>query len=313
MKATSERDIISTFNQFLARMTNNSTLCLHQSHIKQGQSLQYEISIDKNTSHFFGSCSWLGSKIGVSLISPNGKIITESSAGTKWFVGDKYISVKVTNPVPGKWKANLTGLEIPSGGEPFTFEVNADAPLMVDLIDNEIAPGRYEFAIKEIESSERLSDFVASVHAITPKNDTLNLSNQLNNRSFNFIANAGPGSYRFQVNLMGKDSRSNPVQRFIQKTVLVGDFVPVHIAPVKYIIGNFLKADLGKQIGNRSGVKCVIFSKGGTSGDKLAVGYVTHLSDRECTIELQQFLSPKKIVVGDMIELDLVQWSKDFK
>lgn len=313
MKANTPEDIVNTFNEFLTKLTGSSTICLFQHNINQGQSISYDYYIDPGMKNYYASCVWYGSKVGLSLTSPDGINYTPNMANSEWVTGNRYISAKINNPKPGKWKAEFVGLDIPPEGEPFNFKVNGDAPIIIDIIEHGLHSGVAAFSLDKSQSKGNIKEINPTISLITPKNNSLDITNRYQNGRFDFIPVEGKGNYQIKINLTGKDNSDQVFQRHLAKTVLIGEYTPLNIAPVKQIIGNYVKAGLGRIVGNRSGILCYIYPMGESNNQKIAKGYVTFVTENECTIEIQQLLTRRQLGLGDIVELDLAQWKNDIK
>ena len=113
------------------------------------------------------------------------------------------------------------------------------------------------------------------------------------------------------MHLKTKDLKGHPVERAFRRTDYVGDIIVPYVSPVKSVLGNYLTADLGSKMGNFTGMKCFVYSQGGTKQSAKAIGYVTMVTEGECTIEIQQFFGSGQVSVNDIIELDDKQWTNN--
>jgi len=68
---------------------------------------------------------WPGSKVGLTLIDPNGLVITPDSQPVNIYheAGPTYAFYQVTEPVPGTWTMRIEGVDVPSGGETVNLRV----------------------------------------------------------------------------------------------------------------------------------------------------------------------------------------------
>ena len=110
--------------------------------------------------------------------------------------------------------------------------------------------------------------------------------------------------------MTGKDEADQRFKDISPGLYWLGKVKPPILLPVKMMEGNYLYADLGKDIGNISGLECTIYSQGGNV--PIAIGYVTFVNETECTIEIQNFLIDQNVSVGDVVELNVAQWQQDF-
>lgn len=311
IKCSSPAEIISAFNLFFTSLSGKSTYFAYQGSIAQDEKQEQSFLIDPGASHFFASLTWPGSKIALELVSPKGRKFGEGST-SEWFASDKYVAVKVASPESGTWKARFVGVEIPAGPEQFNFEVNGDSPERVTIKDRSFKGGPVTFELSSDEGSvQALKNVAISASVVTPKNATVDISRSIREGTLIYHPLEGPGSYRFAIDVRANLDDSSSLQRHFSRTVLVGDYVPTFIGPVKILMGAYLKAAVGKRASNRPGVKCYVFPNDGRREDRLAVGYVTSVLEDECIVELQQFLSSRKPSVGDFLELDIKDWQND--
>jgi hypothetical protein len=311
MKANTPEDIVNTFNEFLTRLMGSNTLCYYQNTINPGQHIQYDFYLDPGVKNVYSSCVWYGSKVGLNFTSPDGIVYAPGNANADWITGDRYIAAKIDNPQPGKWRAEFVGLDIPPGGEPFNFKVNADSPIKIDLVEQGIQGGVVRFALDASQSAGQIKEMTLTISLLTPKNNVMDITNRYRQGRFDFIPSDGKGNYQITINLTGKNKSDHIFQRHFIKTVLIGEYTPLNIAPIKQIIGNYVKAGLGRNVGNRSGVVCYVYLPGGSANNKIARGYVTFVTENECNIEIQQLFGPRQFAVGDIVELDIVNWKND--
>jgi Mg-chelatase subunit ChlD len=308
MKAMSEGDIVRAFNQFFIQLMGNSGICSEHGTIRQDQNIIHEFISDRGMPNFNVTCVWPGSRIGMTLVSPSGTTYSDGFGDGQWNSSTGYVSVKINNPEAGKWQSLLTGLEIPSGGESYGFEVNGESPIKMDMTPRVSGTRGIGF---DFQTGGLVKDINPNIFVITPKNDTLNISRAFYGAGFDYNPTQGKGSYRFNVNLSAKDQSGVPIQRFFSRSVFLGEFVPTNRAQVKRVMGNFVMTDLGKSVGNRSGIRCSVFEGGTALQTKIAIGYVTHVTEGGCTVQIQKYLIPKKISDQDFVELDLEAWSRD--
>jgi hypothetical protein len=313
IKANSATEIVNAFNQFLSAMKGSSRICLFNGTISQGQTIEELFDIDLGTKELYSSSTWSGSTIGTTLISPKGKIYKQGDSDAEWFVGDRYVSVKIINPEHGRWKAELIGINIPQAQEPFNFEVNSDSPLEV-LVENKTTDkGPVVFDMGYNASDVNAQQITSTISVTTPKGETKQLTSSFNNNRFVYHPLSGSGNYKFQMEVNGKTTAGEPFQRQYSRTVLVGSYIPVYIGTVQRLVGTYLIADRGLNISNRAGLKCFIYPPGSSKENKIAIGLVTSVKPEECTIEIQQFFGSRRPVPNDIIELDALMWMNDTK
>lgn len=308
-KAKNEIEIYRAFTEFVGQIQclGKSKIFSILDKIFQGDTKYFSFICENGTSEFTAMNSYWGSKIGMTLISPNGKMINENSGNTDWIVGNNYSSVKIANPQPGVWKAKLDGIQIPQEGEPFTFEVLSDAPNIVRI--NTVSDDKRScFKIIDQNKTLDIGSFGISASVLQPNGITANLNSGIKNLVLDFEPRGGKGDYIFNFHIRVKDKSGNDLERFLTRTVYFGDAKPSNISFVTEIQGSFVLSDLGLFSGNREGVLVNIYSH---SGEKKASGYITAVSSSECTAEIQMIYSSSELLVGDIFELDPQSWSRD--
>jgi len=311
-KANSADEIVNAFNRFYAHVSGSSSICLFQNTITQGGIVDYSFYLDPGMDYCFASCVWAGSKVGLDLFSPDGKKYSSQQSGKWWSKGSRYVSFNLKKPAAGLWKAKFTGLSIPAGGEPFTFEVNGKSPVRMDLTNQSSGSGSISLGLTS-NSNHQVKINKHKVTVTDPSNQKTDISGSFSNNQLSYIPASGKGNYIFHVELEGTDNSGNPFQRFVSKTVLLGDYIPVNIGPVTQVMGNYITAKLGRKIGNRSGITCIIYPAGKTKKDKIALGYVTFVNENECSIQIQQYVNPGQLKKGCLVELNLKEWKNDTK
>jgi hypothetical protein len=309
LKANSDNEIITAFNQFLNYLSGNAILTVYKSNISQGEKLVSSFFTEAYLRYLFVTLVWRGSTIDLKLHSPDGKIFNSQSSGSEWKVGDNYIFVKINHPAVGKWTADLFGSQIPAGGEDFNFQVSGDSPLKIELSEKKMIGNQMQFSLQN-SGNGNISNIKPKIEVTTPKDRKEDISNSFSNNGFSYRSRDGQGNYNFEISLTGKDDGGSTVQRYFARTILVGEGTPSNIAPVKMMEGNYIYADLGEDIGNFSGLECTIYSQNGNT--PIANGYVTFVNEKECTIEIQSFISDQIVNVGDIVELNVTQWQQDF-
>lgn len=310
IKANSDNDIITAFNQFVNFLRGNSILKVYKSRISLGETLMTRFFVESYLRYLFITLAWRGSKIGLTLTSPDGKVYSYKNPTSGWTSGDNYTYVKIDNPAAGEWKAEMYGVDIPSGGEDLNFQVSGDSPTKIDLNEKTLVNGQIKFSL-DTPAGSSISNVTPKIEVTTPTNKKEDISASFTDDGFDYRPDDGKGNYNFEINLTGKDQSGSDIQRYYSRTVLVGEYVPANIAPVKLVEGAYLLADLGSEIGNYAGLKCDIISR--STNKKIAVGYVTYVTKNECTIEVQQYHTNDTIGEGDIVELDVTQWQKDVK
>lgn len=308
-RANTANDVVMYFREFLNSINGNSTLTLFRNLIQQGEFQTLSYYVDDGMGVINVGANWRGSKIRLKLLSPQNKVYIENDNNGEWNIGSNYSSVKILNPEPGKWRAQFYGENILNGGEKYVFQVTGDSPNKIAIEDKLLDNGQMQFDLQN-SGSEGIFNIKSKIAVSTPKDRKEDISNNFSNNGFSYRARDGQGNYNFEIRVTGKNNAGSTIQRYFARTILVGEGMPSYIAPVKMMEGSYVYANLGTDIGNFSGLECTIYSQNGNA--PIATGYVTFVSETECTIEIQNFLSDQNVNIGDRIELNITQWQQDF-
>lgn len=306
-RANNAYDVVIYFREFINSISGNSSLKFLRNKIQHGELQQYPFYVDRGMAFIYLGLNWNGSRIRLKLISPSKKVYKENDINGEWNLGNNYSSVKILNPESGKWNVELYGENIPISGEEYVFQVIGDSPNKISIEEKLLVNGQIQFDLKN-NSGNNFYNIKSKIEVITPKNRKEDISNSFSGIGFNYRPRDGHGNYNFEIHLTGKDNNGSIIERYFSRTVLVGEGSPSNIAPIKMVEGNYLYADLGKNIGNFEGLRCKILSS--QNNKLIGEGVVIYVSETECIIEIQQYSDI--ITKGDIIELDITQWQQDF-
>ena len=314
IKANNEMDVILAFHQFISECKNNSWICSYQSEIQPSQRKTFTFHVDPGITILNLFCNWHGSKIELKLTDPQGKVYSQqiSSNNEVWHAGKNYQSAIINKPQSGQWTAEFYGVEIPPQGEPFVFNVSADLSN-----DYQLSKGIFEnnvltFSLKEKGKPVDGKSVISNLNLKTPNNQEIDISNNFKDGTITFYPTTGKGDYTLSADFTFETSPGEKSQRHFERSVRIGGTAFSTIAPVTTVTGNFVKASLGRNVGNRPGIKCYIFSANDPNANEKALGIVTYVTDIECNVEVQQYLGiNSRIVIGDIVKLDVFQWQND--
>ncbi|MCB2221570.1 MAG: VWA domain-containing protein [Bacteroidetes bacterium] len=311
LMARNEQDVISALSDYFNTIVNYNKICAFNGNIVQGQSLAYTFIMDYYTEEAVFNNTWNGSKIRLTLTAPDGTIYAENQLG-EWFLGNNYTSVKIKDPLGGKWTAVLEGVDIPQGGEPFRFEVSGDTPSKFEVKSKVLSSGQVSVNLEEKNNSIALDSLKPKILVETPKDRKIDISNNYSNGTFTFLARDGEGAYNVSIEFITNDKQGNTIQRTFKRSVMIGDDVPSFVANVQEVLGNIIVAPLGRSVGNQEGIKCYIYPGSGPVKEAIAIGIVTFITENECQIDIKEFLTGNaKVQVGDIVQLDYLQWQND--
>ena len=313
IKANNESEIVSAFTQFYNALLGNSKLMSYNGMILPGQTIDPgSIYVDPTCQIMNGGISYLGSKIGLMLTSPGGIVYTENGQYGEWTIGSNYTMVKIINPESGEWKVKLEGIDIPVGGEPFTFEMSADSPNKIDLVEKTQKVGPIEFELKKNGGSFKWTKITPDVKVTTPKNVTKDISGNYSAGKITYMPLDGKGDYQFDVKILATDKSGNKIQRFYKRTVLIDETVSPYILFITNKIGaGFVIAEVKNSIDIKAGDLCHFFNKEFFPNKSEAIGYVVEVQDRKCIIRIQMPRSGQEIAIGDIVKIDLFEWNNN--
>ena len=313
IKAYDESDVLAAFEDFHYQLKGYSPIMKLTERITQDQIITTTFESEPNASEMVATTSWQGSKIAVRLISPHGREYIESGQNAEWNIRNNYIATRIRNPAPGKWKAELKGVQIPSGGEPFTFYVNEDTPNKIKLNIEKSPTGNILLMLNQNKSQVKLKKVNPQVDVTTPSRKSFNISSNFNNNRIEYFPANGKGSYRFRIRFRAIASNGQPIQRHFERSVFIGDSTLTNAARIQQVTGNYLRSPLGKNSGNQVGIHCTIYDQtDSTHTQAKAKGIVTYVAPNWCNIEIQRYLGGSfQVSVGDIIRLDLNQWESD--
>ncbi|WP_461864759.1 VWA domain-containing protein [Thermococcus sp.] len=129
--------LLEIYNTIKGIVKNRNTISSKSIELKPGKSTTQSVLIDPTVKAGEFSIAWSGSEFNLTLIAPDGSIITpeiaQSDPNITYIKGDTYVIYEVKNPLPGEWKMNITAVAVPKSGEDVTAMVLADTNLTIDL------------------------------------------------------------------------------------------------------------------------------------------------------------------------------------
>ena len=302
MKARNAQEIFNIFNIFYNELSGSSMLFQIISNIIQGQSIFHQFFND-STSPLYIPLIWGGSKISLTLTSPDGKTYNQGGSSAKWNIGDNYVTATIQKPAVGLWKATLHGVQIPTGGEPYSFEVHNKSDLEFDirssvqgLVNIDLVPN----------NTNLVQSQTTNVKVLTPKGNSLDISSKVQNNRIAYIPNSGKGNYKFDIDIKGARTNGTQFQRHLVKYVFIGKNVNPYVAPIYDVMGNYVYAKVGSIVGAYQGLKCYVY-RGDPNriADRIAEGHITYCEKDKCTVQISRYDTMLK--VGDILKLDIKQ------
>jgi len=302
MKARNAQEIFNIFNIFYNELSGSSMLFQIISNILQGQSILHQFFND-STSPLYIPLIWGGSKISLTLTSPDGKTYNQGGSSAKWNVGDNFVTATIQKPAIGLWKATLHGVQIPSVGEPYSFEVHNKSDLEFDvrsstqgLVNIDLVPNK----------ANLIQSQTTNVKVLTPKGNSMDISSAVQNNRIAYIPNAGKGNYKFDIDIKGARTNGTQFQRHLVKYVFIGKNVNPYVAPIYDVMGNYVYAKVGSIVGAYQGLKCYVY-RGDPNRieDRIAEGHITYCEKDKCTVQISRY--DKALKTGDILKLDIKQ------
>jgi peptidoglycan/xylan/chitin deacetylase (PgdA/CDA1 family) len=114
----------------LTSLVRQVTDTIHQSEIAT-----HTISLDSTVGTVTFGVSWEGSDLDLVLYKPEGTKIEPNSTLTdpnvKYLVGDTYESYTISDPNPGNWMMEISGVNVPAEEEKYTIRVEADSNMIL--------------------------------------------------------------------------------------------------------------------------------------------------------------------------------------
>jgi pimeloyl-ACP methyl ester carboxylesterase len=101
----------------------------YQGTVAQGQTVTAgTFVVPAGTSHVRFTLNWPGSRLDLTLTDPRGAQIVQNYPGATLATEGRPIHVFVRNPLPGRWLAQVTGVDTQAGGEPYDIFASTSAP-----------------------------------------------------------------------------------------------------------------------------------------------------------------------------------------
>jgi len=130
-------DLQAIYNAIRANVTGEQVIASASGLVNQGQTVSEAVQIDGSVSKAKFSVTWAGSDVDLALTDPNGQIIdpqaAENDPNISFTSGDTYEYFNVQSPAQGEWQMNITGVDIPAGGEQYNTSVSGSATLKMEI------------------------------------------------------------------------------------------------------------------------------------------------------------------------------------
>ncbi len=214
-------------------------LGIMKSFIRQGENKRDSISLDSTVTNATFSLSWQGSDIDLVLYKPDGTKIDPNSTlvdpNIKYAERDTYEYYFISDPNPGSWIMEVSGVNVPPEGEKYTIRVESDTNLALFAFTDKPAYGLNEqiYITAELVNDEnsvtgalvtaKVQRPVGSIDNLTLYDDGTHGDEEPND---GFYANAYKntslrGSYEITVSSIG-ELTGDQYERAFSLTVMVG-------------------------------------------------------------------------------------------
>ena len=124
--ARDANDLQRIFASLFGMAEGEEVILVREGNIQNGEKKEYIVFLEKGLGIADFRVSWPGSDIDLSVSSPQGQIYSIEQAVMKGYgsEGETYDILRIKNPVPGAWKVQLHGADIPGAAEPFSLRVS---------------------------------------------------------------------------------------------------------------------------------------------------------------------------------------------
>lgn len=97
----------------------------HSGTVAQGQTVSAgNFAVAPNTPFIRFTLNWPGSRLGLTLTDPRGANVTSGYPGAALSTEGRPIHAFIHNPIPGRWTAQVTGLDVPRAAAPYDLFVS---------------------------------------------------------------------------------------------------------------------------------------------------------------------------------------------
>ena len=239
--ASSAQELGDFYATLAARIRGGTTLVRLRDFINQGQTINHAVEFDPliETSHLI--LNWGGSKLELTLTTPQGESITPNTIGSEYSSGENYLIYKIDQPEAGKWFAKIHGVDVPAGGEQYILSVTGTSGIISNLLPfkprynpgDKISIGVELLARGFQRQPANITYITTEAHILRPdgQTETVSLSDIGEGVYAGDYTNpALLGSYLITVELHGTTSSGAPFSRNITEGVIVGDIYQIVIS-----------------------------------------------------------------------------------
>jgi hypothetical protein len=231
--ATTADDLSRIFSNLFALGSGSSFLAIEEGSMTMGQVQEYVVCVDPSVESLQAQVNWRGSDIDLSLRSPSGKIYTIQDAVRQGYGTERhnYDIIRIQHPESGQWAARLQGVDLPPGGEPYSFRVQTPEPVVKVRWDMNIPIPQKGDDVVMTMSDNSTVNWVSSEWALwTPDGQTHNGTEPLDGVEAMFSGGADRkvwsmrvkdiGPYRVKIKVQGMYA-GLPIVRVMDRTFSV--------------------------------------------------------------------------------------------
>ena len=125
------------YNDIVGKIIGWTTVAKRVFTILLHQIVSLIVPVDPYTTIVTFGISWTGSDVDLVLYRPDGSIVNQSVAATdpdiEYVEGSTYAFYRINNPMPGNWRMEIIGTDVPPEGEEVTATVRASSTLSMSL------------------------------------------------------------------------------------------------------------------------------------------------------------------------------------
>lgn len=329
-RVNSAEQILQYFMQFYYGVSGNSTLL--RKRVISGSYSSDPIYIDPSAEELVIYLQDLNSGTSnVGFIDPNNRRFTLANA-SQLVRGNNFMFARFRIKVPGlynffvlpqtaynhspSWPPDERIISGPSSRveeelplNDFTIEVSTNTKIKVAMDIKENAIGYYTVSFSGDEEMVHFDQSAAELLVTSPSGNRSTYKRGYKDGTISFVPLEGKGNYQVDAWFKGTDKAGKQINRHYLRSVLIGNVQPGYMGEIELIMGNYIYTSQGVITRNKPGITVEVYKKGSSFKNSLASGYVTEVTDKGCTIELQQINGD--ISEGDVVILNILQWKAD--
>jgi len=313
LKARTAEEIVYAFNLFFNRLVGASSFIAARGTLAPGQRATHPFWVDRSAELFAVAESASGSA-SLRLMSPSG-IHYDAVAGADPGSSGRFATLAVPGPEQGKWEATIGMVGGSAQGTPYRLQVHGESDMRIDLVPP--ATGMSKPGVVELDVGGDgiglVKEMVIQAWVTPPGQDPVDVSQKISGTRISYrLPGKQPGTYRVTATVEGRRQDGLQFSRQLQRDVLVGDYVPVHMAVIEEALGSLVRAPIGTTVGNRTGITCHVFrGDPAVPENRIAQGHVLACDEKGCTVRITKQLAGDLPQAGDLLMLDEREWKGD--